>query len=166
MQKSHILKKIMKANKTNNYFNSSVIFILIALWIAFIFNIFLTIFVNQSTPYDNSTLIERIKPIGELYIEGDIDTAIAKPAKNQASKQRTGKEIYDTSCASCHNIGVANAPKLSNKKDWTPRIKQGIKNMIASAIKGKGAMPARGGCGNCSDTDMNKVVTYMADSIK
>lgn len=157
----------MKQDNTNYYFNLSALFILAVLWIVFIFNSFFTNLTNHNAASDNLTLIERIKPIGNLYIEGDIDIAVVtKPAKTQISKQRTGKQIYDAFCSSCHNIGVAAAPKLGSKTDWTPRIKQGIKTLVTTAIKGKGAMPPKGACSNCSEADINTVVTYMINSIK
>ncbi|EDV5273606.1 hypothetical protein ABP43_002813 [Salmonella enterica subsp. enterica serovar Mbandaka] len=38
--------------------------------------------------------------------------------------------------------------------------------MLEHAIKGLNAMPARGGCSDCSDKDMKKVVDYMTTKSK
>ena len=40
--------------------------------------------------------------------------------------------------------GVAGAPKFGDKAAWAPRIKTGIDTLYATALKGKGAMPAEG----------------------
>ena len=53
-------------------------------------------------------------------MEGDIDVnvvSIAKP-KAEAKKSRSGESVYTASCAGCHSIGVAGAPKFDNKADW------------------------------------------------
>jgi cytochrome c5 len=73
--------------------------------------------------------------------------------------------LYTQVCGVCHGAGVAGAPKLGDKAAWAPRLAQGIDGLTASAIKGKNAMPARGGSGG-SDADIKAVVTYMVDSVK
>ena len=55
-----------------------------------------------------------------------------------------GQKIYQTSCQACHATGAANAPKLGDKEAWAPRIATGIDALLASAIKGKNAMPPKG----------------------
>jgi hypothetical protein len=37
----------------------------------------------------------------------------------------TAEDTYKTSCSTCHDAGVANAPKLGDKAAWAPRLKQG-----------------------------------------
>jgi cytochrome c5 len=48
---------------------------------------------------------------------------------------------------------------------WAPRLKTGIDAMTANAIKGKGAMPPRGGS-TASDADIKSAVEYMANAAK
>lgn len=72
-----------------------------------------------------------------------------------------GKAIYDATCAACHNTGVAGAPKLGDVNAWAPRIKAGTQTLFASAIKGKNAMPARGGNASLADKDIQAAVNYM-----
>jgi cytochrome c5 len=38
--------------------------------------------------------------------------------------------------------------------------------MVASVIKGKGIMPARGGAANASDADLRAATQYMVDAAK
>ena len=65
----------------------------------------------------------------------------------------------------CHAAGVAGAPKLGDKAAWAPRLAQGMDTLAQSAIKGKGAMPARGGS-SASDADLRAAVEYMAGTVK
>ena len=74
--------------------------------------------------------------------------------------------LYTQLCQTCHASGVANAPKIGDKAAWAPRIAQGIDGLTASAIKGKGAMPPKGGAMAASDADIKAVVTYMVGSVK
>lgn len=74
-----------------------------------------------------------------------------------------GKEIYAKACAACH---VAMPPKLGDKAAWAPRIAAGTDAMVASAIKGKGAMPPRGGQSSLSDADIRAAVEYMVAQSK
>ena len=79
--------------------------------------------------------------------------AAAAPAA--AAAKPDGKKVYDTTCMVCHGTGVAGAPKFGDKAAWAPRIKGGIDALHASALKGKGAMPAKGGNTALSDADVN-----------
>ena len=72
-----------------------------------------------------------------------------------------GEEIYNSKCAACHAAGVANAPKLGDKDAWAPRIATGDEAMMAIVMSGKGAMPPKGACGDCSDEDLKAAVDYM-----
>lgn len=73
-----------------------------------------------------------------------------------------GKSVYDKACFACHSSGLIGAPKLHNEADWAPRKEKGLDALTASAIKGIGAMPARGACMDCSDDDIKDAIQYMA----
>jgi len=60
---------------------------------------------------------------------------------------------------------VANAPKLGDKAAWGPRVAAGVDGLTASAIKGKGAMPPKGGS-SASDSEIKAVVQYMVNAAK
>ncbi|MEN8206345.1 MAG: c-type cytochrome [Pseudomonadota bacterium] len=74
-----------------------------------------------------------------------------------------GQKTYQTSCQACHNPAsvIPNVPKLGDKAAWAPRIATGIDAMLATAIKGKGAMPPKGTCMTCSDADLKEAIEYM-----
>jgi cytochrome c5 len=61
--------------------------------------------------------------------------------------------------------GLAGAPKLGDKAAWSPRLALGIDGLTASAIKGKNAMPPKGGSA-ASEAEIKGVVSYMVNSVK
>lgn len=90
----------------------------------------------------------------------------AEPAATTAAAPAAAAPaLYTQACAVCHASGVAGAPKLGDKAAWEPRLALGVDGLTESAIKGKGAMPPRGGSAG-SDADIKAAVTYMVDSVK
>jgi cytochrome c5 len=92
--------------------------------------------------------------------------AIALFAVAGTSSAREGKEIYDTKCFTCHAAGVAGAPKFGDKAAWAPRIETGMDAMMVTVIKGKGAMPPKGTCMDCTDDELKATTQYMVDAAK
>ena len=117
---------------------------------------------HSNTIVDNSVL-ERIKPVGEVRV--DTSTMVAS-AESTETAERSGEEIYNSKCAGCHNSGVMGAPKYAALADWSSRIDLGLDKLTASAIAGKGGMPARGTCMDCSDNEIKVTVKYMLDSLQ
>ena len=76
-----------------------------------------------------------------------------------------GEALYKQACFACHAAGVAGSPKFGDKAAWAPRIATGIDTMTATAIKGKGAMPPKGGT-SASDADIRAAVEYMVSAAK
>ncbi len=97
--------------------------------------------------------------------EAPAQVAAAAPAPAAAPAAAAVPALYTQSCAVCHGAGIAGAPKLGDKAAWAPRIAEGMDAMVAIAIKGKGAMPPRGGT-SASDAEIKEVVTYMANAAK
>jgi len=88
--------------------------------------------------------------------------ADAKEAVSEMSDGgATGQKVYKQSCQACHANGIANAPKPGDKAAWAPRIATGMDAMLATAKKGKGAMPPKGTCMGCSDADLKAAIEYM-----
>jgi cytochrome c5 len=130
----------------------------------------------------------RLKPVGEVVVmskeereakaaaaaKPDVQAPAAKPdatakapapegAKADAGK---GKSVYDSTCAACHTTGVAGAPKTGDKSAWAPRLKPGMDALYASALKGKNAMPPKGGNVSLPDADVKAAVDYMLNPVK
>ena len=79
----------------------------------------------------------------------------------RAADAPNGKAIYDKNCMACHSTGAAGAPKLGDVAAWSARVATGLPALLASAAKGKGVMPPRGGNAALTDAELKAVVTYM-----
>ncbi len=75
---------------------------------------------------------------------------------------KSGEQVFQAQCATCHASGALNAPKLGDAAAWGPRIKSGIEALLNSALKGKNAMPPQGG-GEFSEFEIHRAVVYMAN---
>ena len=117
---------------------------------------------NSETMIDNA-LLERIKPIGEVRIDSSIAVASSESSEKA---ERSGEEIYNANCQGCHSSGVMGAPKYASLEGWASRIDLGLEKLTLSAIAGKGGMPARGTCMDCSDNEIKLTVQYLLDSLK
>jgi cytochrome c5 len=88
--------------------------------------------------------------------------AVAAPV---AAKTDAAPALYSQVCSACHAAGVAGAPKFGDKAAWAPRLAAGVDGLTASAIKGKGAMPPKGGS-TATEADIKTVVAYMVAAAK
>ncbi|WP_428085996.1 c-type cytochrome [Candidatus Thioglobus sp.] len=142
------------------YFKNSVIAIIIIFAIIFGAKTFFSNLIHVGYD-DNLSLEERIKPSGQVYLAGDIDVNAVKAPVKTTAKARSGAAVYTASCASCHSIGILNAPKFGSKADWAPRVKRGIADLVKVATTGVGAMPPKGTCMDCSDAELKAAIEHM-----
>ena len=103
------------------------------------------------------------EPAAKPAAKGPAQAAAATPAKPGAVD---GKKVFDTTCTACHTAGVANAPKPGDKAAWAARIKQGMDALVQSALKGKGAMPPKGGNASLSDAEVRAAIDFMVSQSK
>ncbi len=75
----------------------------------------------------------------------------------------SGEEVYQKSCASCHDNGIAGAPKLDDSAAWESRLKGGKEQLYQSSLQGKGSMPAKGGNSSLKDDEVKAAVDYMVE---
>ena len=84
---------------------------------------------------------------------------------NSVSDRAMGKPVYDKACASCHDAGIAGAPKPSDRADWAPRVAQGKDTLYQHTIDGytgsSGMHPARGGNATLTDEEVKASVDYL-----
>ena len=106
---------------------------------------------NTLTP---EAIQKRIAPVAKLDL---VDASGPKVFK-------TGVQVYKAACAGCHDAGAAGAPKFADATAWAGPNATGLQSMVASAIKGKGAMPAKGGNPSLDDFEIERAVVYMANS--
>ena len=84
----------------------------------------------------------------------------------QAAAKADGRKVYESTCMACHGAGVANAPKLGDKKAWAMHLVHGAEHVYENALKGKGAMPPKGGNLTLSDAEVKAAVDYMLGTLK
>jgi len=110
-----------------------------------------------------------------MFIKGGGETGkvAAKPAAAAGTAVAAapalavdGKAIYEKNCAACHMAGAAGAPMAGDKTAWAPRLTEGMDHLVEHAIKGKGAMPPRGGNASLSDAEVKAAVTYLTSLAK
>ena len=79
-------------------------------------------------------------------------------------KADEGEQIVKQYCSSCHApkpIIPIGAPCMGDKKAWAPRIKQGMDLLFKHANEGLNAMPARGGCFECTDEQLMRAIEFL-----
>jgi cytochrome c5 len=97
------------------------------------------------------TIVQRLQKVGTVEI------------RDANRELKNGKAVYDAQCTACHTAGVAGAPKMGDAALWAPRIATGYAALLASALKGKGAMAAQGG-GDFEDLEIGRAVVFMANA--
>lgn len=74
---------------------------------------------------------------------------------------RSGKQVYEAACKICHHNGLAGAP-LKGDQEWILRVtNKGMDTLVNSVEKGLNAMPAGGGCGDCSREEIINAIQFM-----
>ncbi len=105
----------------------------------------------------DSQLLSRIKPFGEVTI------ADASSPKGNLS----GEQVYQTVCKTCHEPGIAGAPKVGDKAAWAVPIKRGYETLVQHAIAGfqeaGKVMPPKGGNPDLADIEVQRAVVYMSN---
>jgi cytochrome c5 len=102
---------------------------------------------------DNSDrVLTRIQPVGTVVL------AEASGPKGML----TGEQVYGQVCKTCHEAGLAGAPKVGDKAAWGKVIAEGEKTAFDHAINGFKAMPPRGGNSELTDDEVKRAVVFMA----
>ena len=105
----------------------------------------------------HSQLLSRIKPFGEVTI------ADASSPKGNL----TGEQVFQSVCKTCHEPGIAGAPKVGDKAQWAASNKKGYETLVQHAINGVQeagkVMPPKGGNPDLADVEVQRAVVYMAN---
>lgn len=105
----------------------------------------------------DSQLLSRIKPFGEVTM------AEAGNPKGNLS----GEQVFQSQCKTCHEPGIAGAPKVGEKAQWAVSIKKGYETLVQHAVNGiqeaGKVMPPRGGNPDLADVEVQRAVVYMAN---
>lgn len=97
----------------------------------------------------------RLKPVAD---EGFTLKDVNAPRQLMA-----GADIYKASCSACHDSGAAGAPKTGDAGSWSARISKGYDKLVANAINGINAMPAKGGNPDLDDIEVARAVVHMTN---
>ena len=109
---------------------------------------------------DQKKVEARTAPIGTVIT----DPALLVKAKAAVKREPySGEQVYATVCGACHEGGLLGAPKSSDKAAWAARkgADGGVDGLTASAIKGKNAMPPRGGNADLTDDEIKAAVEHL-----
>ena len=79
----------------------------------------------------------------------------------QVVSSKSGKDVYNSVCMSCHMSGAAGAPITGEVDQWGDRLAKGNDTLYSNAINGIGVMPAKGGLMSLSDEEVKLAVDYM-----
>lgn len=102
----------------------------------------------------------RIKPVGHVVTD---PAALVKVSAKAARAPFSGEQVLASTCNACHASGVLGAPKEGDAAAWGARSSAagGLDGLVSSAIKGKNAMPPRGGNPDLSDDEIKAAVSQM-----
>ena len=81
--------------------------------------------------------------------------------RKQVTGMAIGKRIYAQSCSRCHEKGLNGAPMTGDQAAWAPRLKKNFDVLLNNALRGINAMPAKGGCEQCTGTEIIAATKYM-----
>ena len=84
-------------------------------------------------------------------------------AAGAQGSERSGKEVVDQVCASCHRTGAQGAPQIGDNNAWAARSSQGLSSLTQSALKGIRQMPPHGGNPGLTDTEIARGIAYMVN---
>ena len=138
--------------------------LIIVVVLAFVIPIVVIVLVTQlvtggryGSNESNKDVLARIQAVGHVVI-GE-----AGPAKGTLA----GDAVYGQVCKTCHEAGLAGAPKMGDKGAWGPRIAQGQSTVVQHAVAGfqgkTGVMPPKGGNADLTDNEVARAVVFMAN---
>ena len=121
--------------------------------------------VNAQAANVDEEIAQRIKPVGQVCVQGEECKCVAAAAPAAAAGgARSGEEVVTASCGACHGSGVLGAPKSGDKAAWTARADAagGLDGLLKHAISGINAMPPKGTCATCTDDELMAAIKSMS----
>jgi cytochrome c5 len=108
---------------------------------------------REDTGATEAQVLARIKPVGEVTLAG--------------ATSMSGEQVFQAVCKTCHEPGIAGAPKVGDKAAWAGPIKKGYETLVQHALNGfqepGKVMPPRGGNPDLSDVEVASALVYMAN---
>lgn len=89
-----------------------------------------------------------------------------KPIEPYKGPTRTGEQVYNYSCATCHDRTTQGAPLPDDDVEWSRRAGKGKEVLVQNVINGynQDLMPPKGGCRNCSEKEIRAAVDFILRS--
>ena len=109
--------------------------------------------------------ISRIAPVGQVCVEGQDCAQEVSLVSSNPDVIRSGEEIYEAACTTCHAIGLAGAPLFGSKVIWGERANKDLAVLVETVTNGLGGMPPMGMCMDCSQEELVNSVQYMLDAL-
>ena len=141
----------------------SLFIILLAIIIAILSNVF-----ASSVTNDNYDTVKEKATEERLSSSERINLASNPTFKTEVievSSSKSGKDIYNSVCMSCHMSGAAGAPITGKVDQWSVRIAKGNDTLYNNAINGIGVMPAKGGISTLTDDEVKSAVDYLISEL-
>lgn len=114
----------------------------------------------------NDEIAERIKPVGQVCIQGEECKGVEVVASAAAGGAMSADDVVKNSCSTCHGAAAAamGAPAIGDAAAWKARADAagGMDGLLANAISGIRMMPPKGTCAACSDDDLKGAIEKMA----
>ena len=112
----------------------------------------------------NDDIAERLKPVGEVCIQGEECAAAGPAAAAAGGGGLSAEEVVGKFCNACHGTGLLNSPKVGDTAAWQARAdeKGGLDVLLQHAITGINAMPPKGTCASCSDDELMAAIKQMS----
>lgn len=95
--------------------------------------------------------------------ENAMKVEVNQPVK--AASMAEGKQRYEQTCRVCHDQGLLDAPKLTDKAEWAKRLEKGVDVLYEHSAKGYNKMPAQA-TGAVSEAEVYAAVDYMLEQVK
>ena len=113
---------------------------------------------------NEDAIAERLKPVGEVCIQGEECAAAGAATASAGGGARSGEEVVGKFCNACHGTGLLNSPKVGDTAAWQARADKegGLDGLLAKAISGINAMPPKGTCGDCTDDELLGAIKHMS----
>ena len=108
---------------------------------------------------------KRITPVGQVCVEGQDCAQEVSLVSSNPDVIRSGEEIYEAACTTCHAIGLAGAPLFGSKVIWGERANEDLSVLVETVTNGLGGMPPMGMCMDCSQEELTNSVQYMLDAL-
>jgi cytochrome c5 len=97
-----------------------------------------------------------------LALSACVGSPASAPAHAPVAGGMSGEQAYREVCMACHEAGVADAPRLGDRKAWEGLIDEGQAVLTAHGWVGVRGMPARGGSPDLTLVEFARATAFMA----